>query len=90
MFNELRARLTDRRITLEVSPEAREAIAKAGFDPVYGARPLRRYIAREVETRVARALLSGDIQDGAVIHIDVKAGELQVTFENPIRAARAA
>jgi ATP-dependent Clp protease ATP-binding subunit ClpB len=90
MFNELRARLTDRRITLEVSPEARKAIAKAGFDPVYGARPLRRYIAREVETRVARALLSGDIQDGAVIHIGVKAGKLQVTFENPIHAARAA
>jgi ATP-dependent Clp protease ATP-binding subunit ClpB len=90
MFNDLRSRLGERRISLDVTREACELIARAGFDPVYGARPLRRFIAREVETRVARALLSGDVQDGAVIHISVEAGELQVTYENPIHAAQAA
>ncbi|MCW2900088.1 MAG: ATPase domain protein [Streptosporangiaceae bacterium] len=89
MFTELRGRLADRRIALEVSHEARQFIARAGFDPVYGARPLRRFISREVETRVARALLSGEIQDGAVIHIEVRGGELHVSFENPIHAAEA-
>nr|WP_261986795.1 ATP-dependent chaperone ClpB [Actinomadura sp. HBU206391] len=90
MFNDLRARLTNRRITLNTTEDARKLIAQAGFDPVYGARPLRRYIAREIETRVARALLSGDIQDGAIIHIDAKHGEPHLTFDNPIHAARAA
>ena len=50
-----------RRIDLEVSDEARAFIAREGYDPVYGARPLRRYIAREVETRIARALVAGEV-----------------------------
>ena len=58
-------------MTLEVTDEARRFIAEQGFDPVYGARPLRRFIAREVETRIGRALLAGDVQDGAVIRVDV-------------------
>ena len=48
-------------MTLEVTEEARRFIADQGFDPVYGARPLRRFIAREVETRIGRALLAGDV-----------------------------
>jgi ATP-dependent Clp protease ATP-binding subunit ClpB len=55
MVDELRSRLADRRMTLEVTREARRFIARRGFDPVFGARPLRRYIAREVETRIGRA-----------------------------------
>jgi ATP-dependent Clp protease ATP-binding subunit ClpB len=90
LFKELRGRLAERRITLEVSDAARKFIARAGFDPVYGARPLRRFISREVETQVARAMLSGDIQDGAIIHIDVRGGELDVSFENPVHEAPAA
>jgi ATP-dependent Clp protease ATP-binding subunit ClpB len=90
MFKELRGRLAERRISVEVSEAARKFIARAGFDPVYGARPLGRFISREVETRVARAMLSGDVQDGAVIHIDVRAGELDVSFENPVHEAPAA
>ena len=82
MFNDLRARLADRQMTLEISQEARRYIAQQGFDPVYGARPLRRFIAREVETRIGRALLAGDAQDGAVIRVDVIDGELTVTYEN--------
>jgi ATP-dependent Clp protease ATP-binding subunit ClpB len=82
MFDELRARLADRRMTIEVTDDARRLIAKAGFDPVYGARPLRRFIAHEVETRIGRALLSGDILDGAVIRVAVRDGELAITHEN--------
>jgi ATP-dependent Clp protease ATP-binding subunit ClpB len=80
MFNELRSRLAERQMTLEVSEEARSFIAQRGFDPVYGARPLRRFIAREVETRIGRALLSGDVGDGAVIRVGLSEGELVIIY----------
>ncbi|GIH66043.1 ATP-dependent chaperone ClpB [Microbispora siamensis] len=83
MFNDIRARLAERRMTLEVSPEAVRCIAERGFDPIYGARPLRRYIAREVETRVARALVAGDVRDGATIRVGLSGGEIVVMYENP-------
>jgi ATP-dependent Clp protease ATP-binding subunit ClpB len=81
MFDELRSRLADRRITIEVTQDARRLIAREGFDPVYGARPLRRFIAHEVETRIGRALLAGDVPDGATIRVTVVDGELVVTHE---------
>ncbi len=87
MFNDLRARLADRQMTLEVTEEARRCIAEQGFDPTLGARPLRRFIAREVETRIGRALLAGDIHDGAVIRVGLHEGELAVSHENPPTAA---
>src|SRR6185295_11544519 len=74
-------RLADRQMTLEVTPAARHLIATAGFDPIYGARPLRRFIAHEVETRIGRALLGGEIHDGAVIRVELAEGELTVTWE---------
>jgi ATP-dependent Clp protease ATP-binding subunit ClpB len=83
MFDDLRTRLVDRRMTLEVTPDARQFIAEQGFDPVYGARPLRRFIAHEVETRIGRALLGGDIRDGAVIRVTFSTGQLAVAYENP-------
>jgi ATP-dependent Clp protease ATP-binding subunit ClpB len=76
-------RLADRRMTLEVREPARVLIAREGYDPVYGARPLRRFIQREVETRIARALLAGEIVDGATIILDVEDDELVVRWENP-------
>jgi ATP-dependent Clp protease ATP-binding subunit ClpB len=82
MFHDLRARLGARRMTLEITEDARRFIAAQGFDPVYGARPLRRFIAREVETRIGRALLAGDVRDGAAIRIGLGGGELVVTYEN--------
>ena len=88
MFNDLRARLADRRMTLDLTEDARRFVARQGFDPVYGARPLRRFIAREVETRIGRALLAGDVHDGAVIHVGVREGEIVVTYENPPGAAQ--
>jgi ATP-dependent Clp protease ATP-binding subunit ClpB len=83
MFNELRARLAEHRMNLEISDEARRFIARQGFDPVYGARPLRRFIAREVETRIGRALLADAIPDGATIQVELKGDELLVTHDAP-------
>src|SRR6185436_9231369 len=78
-LEELRGRLADMRITLDVTAEARRFIADQGFDPAYGARPLRRYISREVETQVGRALLRGDAADGGTISVDVVDGEITMT-----------
>jgi ATP-dependent Clp protease ATP-binding subunit ClpB len=81
-IDDVRSRLADRRLTLELTTDACELIAREGYDPVYGARPLRRFIQREVETRIGRALLSGEIGDGATIVIDVADGELRVRWSS--------
>jgi ATP-dependent Clp protease ATP-binding subunit ClpB len=83
MLGDVRSRLAERQMKLEVSEGARHFIAEQGFDPVYGARPLRRFIAREVETRLGRALLAGDVRDGATIRVDYTDGELAVSYDNP-------
>ena len=83
MFDDLRSRLADRQLNLEVTDEARRFIAERGYDPVYGARPLRRFIAHEVETRIGRALLGGDIVDGATIQVGLRDHELAVIYRNP-------
>ncbi|MEU6740905.1 ATP-dependent chaperone ClpB [Streptosporangium sandarakinum] len=80
MFTELRVRLAERGMRLELSAEARRHIAERGYDPVYGARPLRRFISREVETRIGRALLTGDVGEGTVVRVDLSGGELAVSF----------
>ena len=88
LIGDLHRRLAARGLTLEVSSAALIHIARAGYDPVYGARPLRRYIAHEVETRIARALLRDAVPDGATIHLDLgEGGELVVSHEVPAGAA---
>ncbi|HUO75166.1 MAG TPA: ATP-dependent chaperone ClpB [Solirubrobacteraceae bacterium] len=82
-IGDVRGRLADRRITLELTEAARHLIATEGYDPVYGARPLRRYIQREVETRIGRALLAGDIGDGSTITLDAHDGVLDVHLGAP-------
>ncbi len=79
---DVRRRLADRRLTLDLSEAGRELIAREGYDPVYGARPLRRFISHEVETRIGRALLTGEIHDGATITLDADDGELVVRWTN--------
>jgi ATP-dependent Clp protease ATP-binding subunit ClpB len=71
-------RLRDRNISLEITAEAKEYVAKAGYDPVYGARPLKRYIQRQLETRIGRALLANEIAEGSGIKVELKDGELAV------------
>jgi ATP-dependent Clp protease ATP-binding subunit ClpB len=87
MFDDLRGRLADRRLTLEITEPARLLIAQEGYDPVYGARPLRRFIAHEIETRMGRLLLTGDIHDGATIRIDAADNHLAITHHNPAAAS---
>ncbi|HWS59009.1 MAG TPA: AAA family ATPase, partial [Actinotalea sp.] len=69
----LARRLADRRLTLVVTPGAREWLAIEGFDPAYGARPLRRLVQREIGDRLATMLLSGQVRDGATVEVDVNA-----------------
>jgi ATP-dependent Clp protease ATP-binding subunit ClpB len=89
-FDELRRRLADRRMTLELTEDARRLIAAQGFDPVYGARPLRRFISHQVETRIGRALLAGQVRDGATVRVDTRGEELVVTYKNPPETQEAA
>jgi ATP-dependent Clp protease ATP-binding subunit ClpB len=81
-ITDLAKRLADRRLTVDLTEPARLLIARHGYDPVYGARPLRRYIQREVETRLGRALIEGDILDGATITLDASDDELVVRWQN--------
>jgi ATP-dependent Clp protease ATP-binding subunit ClpB len=67
----LARRLADRRLDLEVSAAAREWLALAGFDPVYGARPLRRLVQTEIGDRLAKSILGGEVRDGDVVLVDV-------------------
>jgi ATP-dependent Clp protease ATP-binding subunit ClpB len=78
MLNDLRKRLSERNLTVEITDEARHFIAREGYDPVYGARPLRRFIARELETRIARALLRDAVPDKSTIRVELREGQLVV------------
>jgi ATP-dependent Clp protease ATP-binding subunit ClpB len=86
-IDRLSRRLADRRLDLAVTPAARRWLADRGYDPVYGARPLRRLMQREIDDRLARALLAGDVHDGDVVRVDVSplGEELEVgRFEVPV------
>jgi ATP-dependent Clp protease ATP-binding subunit ClpB len=72
----LRTRLADRHIELELSDAAKEHIAREGYDPVYGARPLKRFLQRQLETALSRKLLAGEITDRSRVTVDFKKSEL--------------
>jgi ATP-dependent Clp protease ATP-binding subunit ClpB len=76
-LNLLRARLADRHIDLELADTAKELLARRGYDPVYGARPLKRIIQRELETKLSRALLKGEVTDHSKVEVTAKKGELE-------------
>ena len=82
----LARRLTDRRLTLTVTPAAREWLSLTGFDPVYGARPLRRLVQTAIGDRLARALLAGQIVDGDEVLVDRVGDDLTVTSTTPTTA----
>ena len=69
----LQERLHDRRLSLAVTPDARAWLAERGYDPVFGARPLRRLMQREIQDRLAMALLAGRVRDGDTVRVDVAA-----------------
>ncbi len=78
LAEQLKQRLKEQRIALEISDEALAFIARAGYDPVYGARPLKRYLQRELETRVARAIIGGLVAEGGMVSVGVVDGKLVV------------
>ncbi|MFQ5526209.1 MAG: ATP-dependent chaperone ClpB [Thermoanaerobaculia bacterium] len=75
---ELSHRLEDHGAQLEITDAARELIARAGYDPVYGARPLKRYLQHELETKIGRAIVAGEMVDGTLVQVDVRDGQLAV------------
>jgi ATP-dependent Clp protease ATP-binding subunit ClpB len=79
LLADLNTRLSERRITVELDRKAREWVAEKGYDPVFGARPLRRFLQRHLETTLARALLSGSIAENSTVRFTVKKDELVQT-----------
>ena len=84
LIKDLAKRLEERHMKIEISDEARRFIAESGYDPVYGARPLRRFIQREIETPIAKLIISGQALDGATIRVDLVDGKLHITAENSL------
>ena len=83
----LTERLQERRIELHLSDQAYLHLATSGFDPVYGARPLKRAIQREVMNPLAQAILSGDVRDGSSVHVDYADGEFTFRSNEQVRAS---
>ncbi len=93
MLIEVRQRLDERDVTLDVSPAAKDLLVENGYDHDYGARPLRRYVQREIENKLAKMLLNGDLVEGSVVIVDVQGESLhfaaqprQAHLENAVEA----
>ena len=84
LLADLNKRLADRQLTVKLDAKAKEWVAEKGYDPVFGARPLKRYLQRNLETKLARALIAGEIGEGSAITFTVREGELA-----PVPAATA-
>ena len=86
---DLAKRLADQHLGLELSDAARHFVAEAAYDPVYGARPLKRYLQHQLETRIGRAIIAGEVSDGMTILVDVADAALVVTIREkpPVAAA---
>ncbi len=80
-IDRLQKRLGERRLELAVTPAARTWLAERGYDPIYGARPLRRLMQHEIDDRLASALLSGAIRDGDLVRVDLQGDQLTVTAD---------
>ncbi len=83
---DLGRRLAERSVRLELTPAARGFVARQGYDPVYGARPLKRFLQHQLESRIARALIAGEAGEGATLRVDAAGDQLTVAVE----AARSA
>ncbi len=82
MVSELDKRLADQELSLELTDAAKDQVIENGYDPVYGARPLKRYLQKYVETLAARKILSGDVHAGDTLVLDVQNGEFIVTVKD--------
>ena len=89
-LDRLRSRLIERRITLELTDEAKSHLARSGYDPVYGARPLKRAIQREIETPLSRLILKGDVKDNSIVRADLADGKIAFSTQPHALEAEAA
>ena len=71
-----------------MTAEAKAFLADHGYDPIYGARPLKRFLQRELETRIGRKLIQGDVPDGSAVAVGVDGGELSVEAQAPAALPR--
>jgi ATP-dependent Clp protease ATP-binding subunit ClpB len=78
LLADLNKRLAERRVTVALDAKAKEWVAERGYDPVFGARPLKRFLQRHLETRLARSLIAGDVSEGAQLTFTVKNDELEM------------
>ena len=85
-MNRLRGWLTDKQIQIELTDAAREHLGQDGYDPSYGARPLKRVIQKQVQDELARELLAGRIHDGDVVKVDAAGGKVRVSVLGPVQA----
>ena len=88
ILRQLELRLHERNITLELTDAALDICARNGYDPIYGARPLKRYVQKALETDIARAIIAGDIRDGGTIRVVDKDDHIEMHFHNPEPAAK--
>jgi len=84
LMENLKARLADRKIGIRLSEEARDFIAREAYDPVYGARPLRRYLQTHIESLLAKKLIKGEIFEGQTVVVDMRDNELSFEFESAV------
>jgi len=82
LIADVKKRLAERQIQLVITDQAKEVIARLGYDPVYGARPLKRFIQREVETKIARAIIANQVVDGGSIMVNATGDEIKVELSN--------
>jgi len=87
---ELQQRLAALGVGLVLTPAARSFVAKAAYDPVYGARPLKRYLQHHLETRIGRAMIASEVVDGSSVRVDEEHGDLSIRFEMPLPAGAVA
>lgn len=84
MLEDLEHRLSERRLKLEVTPGALAVAARNGYDPTYGARPLKRYLQKQLETIIARKIIAGEAADGSTIKVESAGEQLVVSVEPPL------
>ncbi|WP_446898526.1 ATP-dependent chaperone ClpB [Clostridium sp. LBM24168] len=80
-LEDIKNRLRDRNISIDISDAAKETMAKEGYDPVYGARPLKRYIENTLETSIAKKIIKDDIQEGSSVRVDFENGEFKIIVD---------
>jgi ATP-dependent Clp protease ATP-binding subunit ClpB len=86
LMADLNKRLAERRVTVKLDKKAKEWVAEKGYDPVFGARPLKRFLQRNIETKLARALISGEVEDGADLAFTIRGDELVFTKPHAMAA----